>query len=104
MSKLDGLDFRISTSPINRALSPVQAASGTKSSTHSAVQQLITAAYPKAEISEQLETRAELLRHSALNGGGSKALNQPAVNAYLSLQIHQEREEISKLIGINVYA
>ena len=105
MSKIDGYDHRIVTSPVSTALSPVKSVSGTRDPAHRTIQQeLFTAALPNAEVRHQLETRAELLRHSVLNESMNRDRNISVVNAYLSLQIHQEREEISKLIGVNEYA
>ena len=105
MTKIDGYSYRLLTSPVHTALSPVKSVSDTRDPAHRTIQQeLFTAALPNAEARHQLETRAELLRHSVLNEGMSRDGNISVVNAYLSLQIHQEREEISNLIGVNEYA
>ncbi len=105
MSKIDGYPFKIPTSPVLKALQPVHSASGARDPARRASQQqLVTAALPKTEVRDQLETRAELLRRGSMDEGGSRGRNLSVVNTYLSLQVNQEREEISRLIGVDVYA
>ena len=104
MNTLESSSLRITRLPLVPALAPVEPAQGAKYQPES---QTHNPAFPAArgEPSPNLqEVRADLLQRGLARPAATGLRNQQAIASYRSLDDLDERDRISRLLGVDEYA
>lgn len=106
MNSLNSVGSALFDPSLSRALAPVQQpaaqdGSTTRNPTAPPSPQAIAAA---TQIRVGLESRAGLIYQQALAEDGINAKNRQAIRAYRTTEEAEEREQVSRLLGVDEYA
>ena len=106
MSTIESLSSTFYDPSISRSLVPVQpAARGDDPSRRfNQPAQPPRAIIPAGELRSGLESRAGLIYQQSLSDDGINARNRQAIRAYRTLDDAEEREQVSRLLGVDEYA
>ncbi|WP_428609719.1 hypothetical protein [Sedimenticola sp.] len=90
---------------VARSLVPVQpAAQGEDPSRRPNQSPPPKAIIPAGELRSGLENRAGLIYQQSLSDDGINAKNRQAIRAYRTLEDAEEREKVSRMLGVDEYA
>ncbi len=103
MSSTDAVGTAYFDPAISRALVPVQQSS-TAQNSEQPLPQPPPAVPPTASQRITLEARVDLLQRHSLGENGASNRSLQALKAYKSLSDDREREQISRLLGVDEYA
>lgn len=106
MNSLNPVSSALFDTSFSRALTPVQqpAAQGENPARHPTPLPPPQAIVSANQILNGLESRAGLIYQQALAEDGIHAKNRQAIRAYRSTEEAEEREQVSRLLGVDEYA
>ncbi|MCW9022925.1 MAG: hypothetical protein OQK42_08115 [Sedimenticola sp.] len=105
MGSINALSSAFYDPSISRALVPVQPASqGAELSRRPTPTPPLQAIIPTGDIRSGLESRASLIFQQSLTDDGVSSRNRQAIRAYRIHDEAEEREQVSRLLGVDEYA
>ncbi|MCW8908865.1 MAG: hypothetical protein OQL28_16620 [Sedimenticola sp.] len=106
MNSLNSVGSALFDTSLSRALAPVQqpAAQDTSTARNQPPPPPPQAIASAAQIRGGLESRAGMIYQQALSEDGVNARNRQAIRAYRTTEEAEEREQVSRLLGVDEYA
>ncbi|MCW8944216.1 MAG: hypothetical protein OQL27_05525 [Sedimenticola sp.] len=105
MGSINALSSAFYDPSISRALVPVSPTTpGDDSARRPVSPPPLQAVIPTGDIRSSLESRASLIAQQSLIDDGVSSRNKQAIRAYRTLEDAEEREQVSRLLGIDEYA
>ncbi len=103
MSSIDAIGIAYLDPAVSRALVPVQQSNSAFDNSRQPLPQQSPVA-PTVSQRVSLEARADLLQGHLFSDNGASSRTLQALKAYKSLDDDKEREQISRLLGVDEYA
>ncbi|MCW8890805.1 MAG: hypothetical protein OQL20_09130 [Sedimenticola sp.] len=105
MASINALSSAFYDPSVSRALVPVSPTTpGEDAARRPVPPPPIQVIAPTAELRSSLESRASLIGQQALADDGVSSRNKQAIRAYRTLEESEEREQVSRLLGVDEYA
>ena len=104
MNTIDSTSLRVTSLPLVPALSPVEPVHGARFRPESQTPNPVFPAVQKEPGPNLLEARADLVQRGLMRPAASGLRNQQALASYRSLDDLDERDRISRLLGVDEYA
>lgn len=105
MASINALSSAFYDPSVSRALVPVSPATpGDEASRRPVPPPPIPLIAPTAELRSSLESRAGQIAQQSLSDDAVSSRNRQAIRAYRMLEESEEREQVSRLLGVDEYA
>ena len=104
MNTIDNSSLRIASPPLVRALTPVEPAHDASYRPESHTPNQVVTTIQREPQPDLREVRADLVQHGLMRPAVTGLRNQQALASYRTLDDLDEKDRISKLLGVDEYA